>query len=71
MADELRLGYELYFAYGSNMLSGRLMKRGIETVKVGNATLAGHTLRLRRDAVAKAVMLDFGWWIVNFGWWKA
>lgn len=50
MADELRLGYELYFAYGSNMLSGRLMKRGIETVKVGNATLAGHTLRFHKKS---------------------
>jgi len=51
MATELRPGYELYFAYGSNMLSRRLMKRGIETVKVGNATLAGHTLRFHKRSV--------------------
>jgi hypothetical protein len=58
MATELRSGDELYFAYGSNMLSGRLIKRGIETVKVGNATLPGHTLRFHkrslRDSSGKA-----------------
>jgi len=58
MADELRPGYELYFAYGSNMLSGRLMERGIETLKLGNATLPAHTLRFHkrslRDGSGKA-----------------
>lgn len=51
MDHEHTLGFELYFAYGSNMLSGRLMKRGIETVKLGNATLPGHTLRFHKRSL--------------------
>jgi hypothetical protein len=58
MSSDFSNGDPLYFAYGSNMLSGRLRKRCVETVKMGNATLTGHTLRFHkksnRDGSGKA-----------------
>jgi hypothetical protein len=48
MDADHRAGDALYFAYGSNMLSGRLRKRGVDTVKLRNATLAGHSLRFHK-----------------------
>jgi gamma-glutamylcyclotransferase len=58
MGNDFSGGYALYFAYGSNILSGRLKKRGVDTLKLGNATLAGHSLcfhkRSKKDGSGKA-----------------
>jgi hypothetical protein len=58
MSNDFDNRYALYFAYGSNMLSGWLRKRGVETLKLGNATLAGNSLhfhkRSLRDGSGKA-----------------
>jgi hypothetical protein len=58
MGNDFSNGHALYFAYGSNMLSGRLRKRGIDTVTLGNGILTGRTLRFHkrslRDSSGKA-----------------
>jgi gamma-glutamylcyclotransferase (GGCT)/AIG2-like uncharacterized protein YtfP len=51
MADELRLGYELYFAYGSNMLEQRLKDRVKSAEFLSNAWIRGYEVRFRKISI--------------------
>ena len=63
MADEVRPGYELYFAYGSNMLEQRLTKRVKSTEFFSNAWIRGYEVRFRKisiDDSGKADLVQTG-----------
>ena len=63
MADELRPGYELYFAYGSNMLEQRLKDRVGSAEFFSNAWIRGYKVRFRKisiDASGKADLVQTG-----------
>ena len=63
MADELRPGYELYFAYGSNMLEQRLMDRVKSAEFFSNAWIRGYEVRFRKisiDDSGKADLVQTG-----------
>jgi len=63
MADELRLGYELYFAYGSNMLEQRLKDRVKSAEFLLNAWIRGYEVRFRKmsiDGSGKADLVQTG-----------
>lgn len=51
MADELRPGYELYFAYGSNMLEKRLKDRVGSALPFSNAWIRGYEVRCRKKSI--------------------
>jgi gamma-glutamylcyclotransferase len=51
MADELRPGYELYFAYGSNMLEQRLKDRVKSAEFLSNAWVRGYEVRFRKISI--------------------
>ena len=63
MADEVRPGYELYFAYGSNMLEQRLTKRVKSAEFFSNAWIRGYEVRFRKisiDGSGKADLVQTG-----------
>lgn len=63
MADELRPGYELYFAYGSNMLEQRLKDRVDSAEFFSNAWIRGYEVRFRKisiDGSGKADLVQTG-----------
>lgn len=63
MADELRPGYELYFAYGSNMLEKRLKDRVGSALPFSNAWIRGYEVRCRKksiDGSGKADLVETG-----------
>ena len=63
MADELRPGYELYFAYGSNMLEQRLKERVKSAEFFSNAWIRGYEVRFRKisiDDSGKADLVQTG-----------
>ena len=63
MADEVRPGYELYFAYGSNMLEQRLTKRVKSAEFFSNAWIPGYEVRCRKisiDGSGKADLVQTG-----------
>ena len=63
MADELRPGYELYFAYGSNMLKQRLKERVGWAEFFSNAWIRGYEVRFRKisiDGSGKADLVETG-----------
>ena len=63
MADELRPGYELYFAYGSNMLEQRLKDRVKSAEFFSNAWIRGYEVRFRKisiDDSGKADLVQTG-----------
>ena len=63
MADEVRPGYELYFAYGSNMLEQRLTKRVKSAEFFTNAWIRGYEVRFRKksdDGSGKADLVQTG-----------
>ena len=63
MAAELRPGYELYFAYGSNMLEQRLTKRVGSALPFSNAWIRGYEVRFRKksdDGSGKADLVQTG-----------
>lgn len=51
MADEVRPGYELYFAYGSNMLEQRLKERVDSAEFFSNAWIRGYEVRCRKKSI--------------------
>ena len=51
MADELRPGYELYFAYGSNMLEQRLKDRVKSAEFLPNAWIRGWEVRFHKRSI--------------------
>ena len=63
MADEVRPGYELYFAYGSNMLEQRLKDRVRSAEFLSNAWIRGYEVRFRKisiDGSGKADLVQTG-----------
>lgn len=63
MADDLRPGYELYFAYGSNMLEERLKARVKSAEFLWNARIRGYEVRFRKisiDGSGKADLVQTG-----------
>ena len=48
----------LYFAYGSNMCTGRLCRRVPSATSVSVARLAGHSLRLHKRSIDKSGKCD-------------
>lgn len=63
MADEVRPGYELYFAYGSNMLEQRLKDRVGSAEFFSNAWIPGYEVRCRKisiDGSGKADLVQTG-----------
>ena len=63
MADEVRPGYELYFAYGSNMLEQRLKERVGSALPFSNAWIRGYEVRFRKisiDGSGKADLVETG-----------
>jgi gamma-glutamylcyclotransferase len=60
---ELRSGYELYFAYGSNMLEQRLKERVGSALPFSNAWIRGYEVRFRKisiDGSGKADLVQTG-----------
>ena len=63
MADELRPGNELYFAYGSNMLEQRLKDRVESAEFFSSAWIRGYEVRFRKisiDGSGKADLVQTG-----------
>ena len=63
MADDLRPGYELYFAYGSNMLEQRLKDRVASAEFLSNAWIHGYEVRFHKisiDDSGKADLVQTG-----------
>jgi gamma-glutamylcyclotransferase (GGCT)/AIG2-like uncharacterized protein YtfP len=63
MADELRPEYELYFAYGSNMLEQRLKDRMGSAEFFSNAWIRSYEVRFRKksdDGSGKADLVQTG-----------
>ena len=63
MVAELRSGYELYFAYGSNMLGQRLTERVGSALPFSNAWIRGYEVRFRKisfDDSGKADLVETG-----------
>ena len=62
MADELRPGYELYFAYGSNMLEQRLKDRVKSAEFFSNAWLRDVTTYLARRGRIDESLKPYTWY---------
>ena len=63
MAADLRSRYELYFAYGSNMLEQRLKDRVKSAEFLSNAWIRGYEVRFRKisiDGSGKADLVETG-----------